>query len=26
VDQIVSRESPSTWGFKNLDQLWMPQG
>lgn len=26
VDQIVSRESPSTWGFRNLDQLWMPQG
>lgn len=23
VDQIVSRESTSAWGFKNLDQLWM---
>ena len=23
VDQIVSRESPSAWGFRNLDQLWM---
>jgi HD-GYP domain-containing protein (c-di-GMP phosphodiesterase class II) len=22
-DQIVSRESPGTWGFKNLDQLWI---
>ncbi|TAK91110.1 MAG: HD-GYP domain-containing protein [Aquabacterium sp.] len=25
TDQIVSRESPSTWGFKNIDQFWMPQ-
>jgi HD-GYP domain-containing protein (c-di-GMP phosphodiesterase class II) len=25
-DQIVSRESPATWGFKNIDQFWMPQG
>lgn len=24
VDQIVSRESPSAWGFKNLDDLWVP--
>ncbi len=24
-DQIVSRESPSTWGFKNIDQFWMTQ-
>lgn len=24
ADQIVSRESPATWGFKNLDELWMP--
>jgi len=22
TDQIVSRESPATWGFKHLDQLW----
>lgn len=22
-DQIMSRESPGTWGFKNLDQLWI---
>ena len=22
VDQIVSRESKSHWGFQNLDQLW----
>lgn len=26
VDEIVSRESVSTWGFKNLDGLWVPQG
>jgi hypothetical protein len=25
-DQIVSRESPATWGFKGLDQLWIEQG
>lgn len=25
-DEIVSRESPSTWGFKNLDDFWVPQG
>ena len=25
ADQIVSRESPATWGFKNIDQFWMPQ-
>jgi HD-GYP domain-containing protein (c-di-GMP phosphodiesterase class II) len=25
VDQIVGRESPAVWGFKHLDQLWMPQ-
>ena len=25
-DQIASRESPGTWGFKNIDQFWMPQG
>ena len=25
-DEIVSRELPSTWGFKNLDEFWMPQG
>ena len=24
ADQIVSRESPSAWGFKNLDDLWVP--
>ncbi|MBI3380525.1 MAG: HD-GYP domain-containing protein [Aquabacterium sp.] len=24
TDQIVSRESPATWGFKNIDQFWMP--
>ena len=24
-DQIVSRESPAAWGFKNIDQFWMPQ-
>lgn len=24
-DDIVSRESPATWGFKNLDNLWVPQ-
>ncbi len=23
-DDIVSREQPATWGFKNLDELWMP--
>jgi HD-GYP domain-containing protein (c-di-GMP phosphodiesterase class II) len=26
TEQIVSRESASSWGFKNLDQLWMAQG
>jgi HD-GYP domain-containing protein (c-di-GMP phosphodiesterase class II) len=25
-EEIVSRESPSTWGFKNLDDFWVPQG
>lgn len=25
-DEIVSREVPSAWGFKNLDELWVPQG
>ncbi|MEK6669138.1 MAG: HD-GYP domain-containing protein [Pseudomonadota bacterium] len=25
-DDIVSREAPSAWGFKNLDDLWLPQG
>jgi hypothetical protein len=25
-DQIGSRKSASSWGFKNLDQLWMAQG
>ncbi|MBI5926801.1 MAG: HD-GYP domain-containing protein [Aquabacterium sp.] len=25
TDQIISRESPATWGFKNIDQFWMPQ-
>ncbi|MBI2732102.1 MAG: HD-GYP domain-containing protein [Aquabacterium sp.] len=25
TDQIVSRESLATWGFKNIDQFWMPQ-
>jgi HD-GYP domain-containing protein (c-di-GMP phosphodiesterase class II) len=25
TDQIVSRESPAAWGFKNTDQFWMPQ-
>jgi putative nucleotidyltransferase with HDIG domain len=25
-DQILSRENPATWGFKNLDQFWLPQG
>ena len=25
-DEIVSRESPATWGFKNLDDFWVPQG
>ncbi|MCH8179471.1 MAG: HD-GYP domain-containing protein [Proteobacteria bacterium] len=24
ADQIVSRESPAVWGFKNLDELWLP--
>jgi HD-GYP domain-containing protein (c-di-GMP phosphodiesterase class II) len=24
-DQIASRESPATWGIKNIDQFWMPQ-
>jgi hypothetical protein len=24
-DQIVSRESPAAWGFKNIDQFWLPQ-
>lgn len=23
-DDIVSREQPAAWGFKNLDELWMP--
>jgi len=23
-DDIVSREQPGAWGFKNLDELWMP--
>ena len=23
-EQIISREVPATWGFKNLDQIWMP--
>ena len=26
VDQIVSRESKSQWGFQNLDQLWNQPG
>ncbi|TXJ02229.1 MAG: HD-GYP domain-containing protein [Aquabacterium sp.] len=26
VDQIVSRESKSQWGFQNLDQLWQQVG
>jgi len=26
VDQIVSRESKSQWGFQNLDQLWNQTG
>ncbi len=25
TDQIVSRESPATWGFKHTDQFWLPQ-
>lgn len=25
TDQIVSRESPTAWGFKHIDQFWMPQ-
>ena len=25
TDQIVSRESPATWGFKHLDDLWLTQ-
>lgn len=24
-DEIVSREVPSAWGFKNLDELWLQQ-
>lgn len=24
TDQIVSRESPSAWGFTKLDELWLP--
>jgi HD-GYP domain-containing protein (c-di-GMP phosphodiesterase class II) len=24
-DDIVSREHPATWGFKNLDDFWLPQ-
>lgn len=24
ADEIVSRETPSAWGFKNLDELWKP--
>jgi HD-GYP domain-containing protein (c-di-GMP phosphodiesterase class II) len=24
TEQIVSREMPATWGFKNLNQIWMP--
>ncbi len=24
TEQIVSRELPATWGFKNLNQIWMP--
>ena len=24
-DDIVSREQPATWGFKNLDDFWVPQ-
>jgi len=24
ADQIVSRESPSAWGFDNLDRFWRP--
>lgn len=23
-DDIASREQPAAWGFKNLDELWMP--
>jgi len=26
ADEIASRELPSAWGFKNLDELWVPQG
>jgi HD-GYP domain-containing protein (c-di-GMP phosphodiesterase class II) len=26
TDQIVSRESAATWGFKSLDQLWADPG
>jgi HD-GYP domain-containing protein (c-di-GMP phosphodiesterase class II) len=26
VDQIVSRESPTAWGFQNLDRLWTQAG
>ncbi|RTL30384.1 MAG: HD-GYP domain-containing protein [Burkholderiales bacterium] len=25
TDQIVSRESPANWGFKHIDQFWLPQ-
>jgi HD-GYP domain-containing protein (c-di-GMP phosphodiesterase class II) len=25
-DDIVSREKPEAWGFKDLDSLWLPQG
>jgi HD-GYP domain-containing protein (c-di-GMP phosphodiesterase class II) len=25
IDQIVSRESPQTWGFPHIDQLWTGQ-
>jgi len=24
TDQIVSRESPTAWGFDNLDRFWRP--
>lgn len=24
-DDIVSREHPAAWGFKNLDEFWLPQ-
>jgi len=26
TDQIVSRESPSQWGFARLDELWQGPG